>query len=71
MFNREYPVALNAFTPNDTVAAAHAAASRFDESVYTPHRAMALALSRGEAKLGTEVEARLKFCTAQQPFRGT
>ncbi len=44
----------------DTLAAAYAAAGRFDDAVTTADRAIQAALSRGDAHYATEIRSRLK-----------
>ena len=53
----------------DTLAAAYAAAGRFDEATRTAQRARTLARAEQAAELVAEIEARLKLYQAGKPYR--
>jgi Flp pilus assembly protein TadD len=53
----------------DTLAAAYAAAGRFDDAVITAERALRLAEAAGEAPLSKAIRARLELYRAGRPYR--
>ena len=53
----------------DTLAAAYAAAGRFNEAIATAQKAIELARAAGQTELVTEVEARLELYRAGRPYR--
>ena len=53
----------------DTLAAAYAAAGRFEEAIETAEKAMELAVSAGRKDLATEIQDRLRLYQAHQPYR--
>ncbi len=53
----------------DTLAAAHAAAGRYDRAVWYADRALRLAEARGDAALADAIRARLALYRANQPYR--
>lgn len=55
----------------DTLAAAHAEAGQYVEASTTAGKALKLARSAGNANLAEQIEARLRFYKAGQPFRGS
>ncbi|MFH1145307.1 MAG: tetratricopeptide repeat protein, partial [Candidatus Eisenbacteria bacterium] len=55
--------------PLDVLAAAHAAAGRFERAVETGRRALELARSEGSPVLAAEIEARLSLYEQGKPFR--
>jgi tetratricopeptide (TPR) repeat protein len=53
----------------DTLAAAYAAASRYDEAVATAQKAVKLALAAGQTPSAKEIETRLALYRARRPYR--
>ena len=53
----------------DTLAAAYAAAGRFDEAVVTAQRAIELALAAGKPQAAKEIETRLELYRSRRPYR--
>lgn len=53
----------------DTVAAAYAAAGRYDEAAETAEHAQSAALARGETRLAAEVDERITRYQSRQPYR--
>lgn len=53
----------------DTLAAAQAAAGRFDDAIHTAEEAITVALAAGQKDLAKEIESHLEFYKAGQPFR--
>ena len=53
----------------DTLAAAYAAAGRFDEAVETAEKALQLALVANQQRLADEIQKRIEFYQAGRPWR--
>jgi tetratricopeptide (TPR) repeat protein len=54
--------------PLDTLAAAYAAAGRFEEAIRTAQEAINVALAAGEKELADEIQGRLELYKSGQPF---
>jgi len=55
----------------DTLAAAQAAAGRFQEAIDTAQRAIALARAAGQPQVASEIESRLELYRSGRPYRPT
>ena len=53
----------------DTLAAAYAAAGRYDEAAETAERALSAALGRGETRLAGEIDGRISLYQSRRPYR--
>jgi tetratricopeptide (TPR) repeat protein len=53
----------------DTLAAAYAAAGRFNDAIATAHKAVALARSAGQTQVANEIEARVQSYREGRPYR--
>jgi tetratricopeptide (TPR) repeat protein len=53
----------------DTLAAAYAAAYRFDDAIATAQKAIELARTAGQPEMVSEIEAHLKLYRSGQPYR--
>jgi Tfp pilus assembly protein PilF len=53
----------------DTLAAAYAAAGRYDEAVVTAERALSAALGAGDQRSAADIDGRIRLYQSRQPYR--